>query len=351
MAFDGSAVTRFAAFRPCAALGAAFAFLLGSTPPVRADEPERESALARYRRIWNPFSAGPELVSSADVQPRGQLFVRPYVYSEVAYARYGHRWGLTTERLGQKLVSIAPQVELSYGILDWLEYEMYVPETSWWQTRDGAAPAANGSGLGDVTAFVKTRFHVQQPDGWIPSLTEVLFVTLPTSDWSGPIGTPPIPGGFAPLGRLPSTHFGAPELTDAILFRKNARPLRISGGLYYSYAIPSAANGGRQYFGDILQYRLAVEQFVDEKKGFGYAIEVVGIHGTPWRIDGRTVNAGRSSFGLVGIQPTVEYDFTDRIVGAAGVLFTAAGVDDVVAFYPNLSVYYYWNPRGKVVAR
>jgi len=33
------------------------------------------------------------------------------------------------------------------------------------------------------------------------------------------------------------------------------------------------------------------------------------------------------------------------------VLFTAAGVDDVAAIYPNLSVYYYWNPRGKVVAR
>ena len=47
----------------------------------------------------------------------------------------------------------------------------------------------------------------------------------------------------------------------------------------------------------------------------------------------------------------LEYDFTDKIVGAAGVLFTAAGVDDVAAIYPNLSVYYYWNPRGKVVAR
>ena len=63
------------------------------------------------------------------------------------------------------------------------------------------------------------------------------------------------------------------------------------------------------------------------------------------------MNAGRSSLGRIGVQPTVEYDFTDKIVGAAGVLFTAAGVDDVVAIYPNLSLYYYWNPRGKVVAR
>jgi hypothetical protein len=334
--------------RTVATLATAGVRLLGFSTSANADEPE--SALARYRRIWNPFSAGPELVSSADVQPQGQLFVRPYIYSEFAYAQYGHSWAVGTESLNRKVISIAPQVELSYGILNWLEYEMYVPETSWWQTSGDGAGAASGHGLGDVTAFLKARFHVQQPDDWIPSLTETLFVSLPTSDWSGPIGTPPVPGGFAPLGRLPSTHFGAPELTDAILFRKNLQPFRISGGLYYSYAIPSST-GVSQYFGDIFQYRLAVEHFLDDAKGFGYAVELVGIHGMPFRLDGRTVNAGRSSFGLIGVQPTVEYDFTDKIVGAAGVLFTAAGVDDVAAIYPNLSVYYYWNPRGKVVAR
>ena len=53
--------------------------------------------------------------------------------------------------------------------------------------------------------------------------------------------------------------------------------------------------------------------------------------GSDFRLDTQSVNAGRSSFGRIGVQPTVEYDFTDKIVGAAGVLFTAAGVDDVVA--------------------
>jgi hypothetical protein len=242
-------------------------------------------------------------------------------------------------------------VEFSAGILDWLEFEMYLPETSWWQgSGDGAGPA-NGNGLGDMTAFVKARFHVQQATDWLPSLTETLFVTLPTSSWAGSIGTPPIPGGFAPLGRLPSTHFGAPELTEAILFRKNLQPFRISGGLYYSYGPPSSNNGVTQYYGDIFQYRFAFEQFLDDKKGFGYAIELVGIHGLPFRLDGKALDAGRTSFGLIGVQPTVEYDFTDRIVGAAGVLLTAAGYNDVAAVYPNLSVYYYFNPRGHVVAR
>ncbi len=321
--------------------------LLALAPAARADVADD---VARYRTMWNPFSAGPELVSSADVQPRGQLFLRPYFYSEVGYAQFG-AWPSSVTPLGQKLVSIAPQVEFSYGILDWLEFEMYLPETSWWQTSGGGAPAANGNGLGDVTAFLKWRFHVQQPDGWLPSLTETLFVTLPTSTWAGAAGTPSIPGGFAPLGRLPSTHFGTPELTEAILLRRNLRPFRVSAGIYYSYAPPSSSAGVRQYFGDIFQYRLAVEKFLRDDRGFAYALELVGIHGLPARIDGQKVNAGRTSFGLVGLQPSLEYNFTDRIVGAAGVLITAAGYNDVAAVYPNLSVYYYWNPRGHVVAR
>ena len=198
------------------AMGSALA-ILGVCPTAQADE---DTALAHYRKIWNPFSAGPELVSSADVQPQGQMFVRPYIYSELAYAQYGD-WALRTTALDRKLSSIAPQVEFSYGILDWLEFEMYVPETSWWQGSGDGAGSANGNGLGDITAFVKARFHVQQTTDWLPSLTETLFVTLPTSSWAGSIGTPPIPGGFAPLGRLPSTHFGAPELTEAILDRKS----------------------------------------------------------------------------------------------------------------------------------
>ncbi len=331
---------------------AAAACLLVGLSPLSAHADDSDSAIARYRKIWNPFSAGPELVSSADLQPPGQMFVRPYIYSEFAYAQYSS-WAVNTTPLNQKLISIAPQVELSVGILTWLEYEMYVPETSWWQLSGSStpAPSSTGSGFGDITAFVKARFHVQQRDSWVPSLTEVLFMTFPTSDWFGPVGTPSIPGGFAPLGRLPSTHFGSPELTDAILFRKNLQPFRISGGVYYSYGLPSSKGGTPQDYGDLFQYRLAVERFVDDTEGFAFALELVGVHGLPFRLDGKPVDAGHTGFGLIGLQPTIEYNFTDRIVGAAGILFTAAGYNDVTAFYPNLSVYYYWNPRGKVVAR
>ena len=312
---------------------------------ARADD---DDALARYRRSWNPLSGGPQLVSSAGLQPQGQVFAKAYIYSELGYAQYGAGWSARTQSLAQKPSVLNPQIEVDYGITDSLELDVYVSEVSWWQTSGGGMAADSAHGVGDTTAFLKYRFLLQQPDTWWPSLTIASFITVPTSDW---LGTPSVPGGFAPLGRLPSTHFGAPELTEAIFFRKNVRPFRVSGGLYYSYGIPSSQGGVSQHFGDILQFRLVGEHFLDDAHGLGYAIEIIDVHGLPVRADGYGVNVGKKTFGLLGAQPTLEYKFTDHIVGSAGVIFTAAGDSDVAAIYPNLSVYYYFSPSGKVVAR
>jgi len=307
-----------------------------------------EEEIARYRKIWNPQATGPQLVSAADVQPAGQLFLRPYVYSEIGYGQFGNTWSPQAKSLSQQLSAINPQLEFSYGITNSVEFEMYLSEVSWWQSSGNGQPAQSGSGVGDTTAFLKYRFNVQQDETWLPSLTNAFYVSLPSSDWAG---TPPIPGGFAPLGRLPSTHFGSPEFTESILFRKNVRPFRVSGGVFYSYGTPSSNNGTTQYFGDIFQYRLAFEHFLDDSKGFAYAVEVLGLHGLPFRLDGHALNTKPTSFGLVGVQPTIEYKFTDQIVGAAGVLFTLAGQNDIAAVYPNFSIYYYWSRTGRVIAR
>jgi hypothetical protein len=321
------------------------AVLLGASATARADD----DALTRYRQGWNPLSGGPQLVSSADLHPQGQAFVKLYVYSELGYAQYGSGWSFQTQPLPQKLSAVNPQIEVDYGITNHLEVDLYISEVSWWETSGAGQGAGNGNGMGDTTAFLKYRFLLQQPDTWWPSLTVASFIALPTSDW---FGTPSVPGGFAPLGRLPATHFSAPEVTEAILFRKNARPFRVSGGLYYSYGIPVSHGGVSQHYGDILQYRLVGEHFLDDEHGLGYAVELIGLHGLPYRVDGYAVNAGHTTFGLLGVQPTIEYRFTEHVMGSLGVLFTMAGDSDIAAVYPNLSIYYYWGAHGgKVVPR
>ncbi|WP_447972226.1 hypothetical protein [Nitrospira sp. Kam-Ns4a] len=246
-----------------------FALELGSPAACAATEEE----IVRYRKIWNPFSAGPQLVSSADLQPKGQYFFRPYVYSEIGYGQFGNAWSSASRSLPQQISAVNPQIEFSYGITNSVEFEMYISEVSWWQSSGSGSAAQSGHGLGDTTAFLKYRFNVQQDESWWPTLTNAFYVSIPTSDWAG---TPSVPGGFAPLGRLPATHFGAPVFTESLLFRKNLRPFRISGGLFYSYGPSSSNQGVTQYFGDIFQYRLAFEYFLDDAKGFAYAIEVLG---------------------------------------------------------------------------
>lgn len=295
--------------------------------------------LARYRRSWNPLTSGPQLITTADVLAQGQFFIKTYVYSEFGYAHYAADWSTSTQPLSGKLSVLNPQVEFDYGLTDWLQADIYVPETSWWQSTDGGQPARDGTGIGDTTIDVRYRFFLQRPGTAWPSLTLVSYVALPTSSW---FDTPATPGGFAPLGKLPSTHFGAPEVTEAIVFRKNVRPFRISGGVYYSYGIPTSNGGSPQRYGDIFQYRLVAEHVLDDQHGFGYALEFIGQHGLPFRVDGASITAGNKNFGVLGVQPTVEYNVTDRVIGSLGVAFTVAGERDIAAIYPNLSLYYYF---------
>ncbi len=306
-----------------------------------------EEDIARYRQGWNPLTAGPQLVSSADVMPPGQFFLRLYSYNEIGYGQFGNTWSGASRSLPRSLAATNPQLELSYGITNSFEFELYVTELAFWASGNNQ-PAQSSYGLGDTTMFVKYRTLIQQPDSWQPTLTPTFYVTLPTSDWAG---TPKIPGGFAPLGRLPATHSGTPEFTQALLLRKNLRPFRLSGGVFYSYGPPSTSNGTTQYFPDIFQYRLALEHILDDRSGFGYALEFLGLHGVPWRLDGHQINATPKTFGLLGVQPTVQYNLTERLVAAFGVLFTVAGQNDIAAIYPNFSLYYYFPTDTRVIPR
>ena len=62
----------------------------------------------------------------------------------------------------------------------------------------------------------------------------------------------------------------------------------------------------------------------------------------------KSASSAMHSRGVVGGQPTIEYNLTHRIVSSVGVLFTAAGNHDIAGAFPNFSLYYYF---GKVTPR
>jgi hypothetical protein len=83
-----------------------------------------------------------------------------------------------------------------------------------------------------------------------------------------------------------------------------------------------------------------------------YNIELVTVSTATWRADGHAINRGAiSGSTVVGIEPAIQFRFTDSIVGAVGVLFTVAGQNAQDAIYPNFSLQWYWNKGKQVIMR
>lgn len=320
--------------------------------------------IKRYRSSWNPFSHGPILANSPDVQPKGQILAQLYVFSEVGSSQYGNTMSIKPHHASTDLQAVAPTLFIGYGITDNIELDI-APQLIWYNSFRDSGPSLSGHGtahpsdigLGDTTIYLKTRLRVQDPDSWKGTFTLYHGVSLPTSQWfgTGTFGTHPIPGGFAPLGRLPSSKFGGLALTEGVMWRKNLKPFRLMGSVYYTYTIPGSTGGETTYNGDIINTRAIAEWIVDDKRGLGFSLEFLSVHGVPWRIDGHSQNIHPTTYNLIGLEPSVQYTLFHgpggSLVAAAGVLFSLAGQNDINAIYPNMSIYYYWNKKGTAMMR
>ena len=120
-------------------------------------------------------------------------------------------------------------------------------------------------------------------------------------------------------------------------------------------AVPGSTEGQNTYNGDIINTRLIIEYIADDKRGLAFDLELLSVHGLSHRLDGHDLNLNPKSFSLIGVEPSVQYnifyDNTGGLVAAAGCLFSIAGQNDLYAVYPNVSMYYYWNPKGQPIMR
>jgi hypothetical protein len=336
-----------------------FVFFVGTlqilVPPAGAfDWVPTDDELKKYRQSWNPFSEGPLLIQSVDIHPQGQLSIRPFLFSSISEKSYGNTLSLPSDAKNgpTHTYAVNPLVTVSYGLTNHVELGFATSMIAFWSKDTSGAnagssnPWTSDTGMGDTSLIVKYRPVVQDPDSARPSFTLYQQLVLPTSKWTG---TERPPGGFAPLGRLPATKFGELGYTQGLTVRKNFQPFRVSAGFYYTYSAPGSDDGTTTYVGDTINTRLIFEHFLNDKKGFAYNLELVTVHTTPWRIDGHSVNRGSlNGSTVIGIEPAIQFRFTDSLVGAIGVLFTVAGQNAQDAIYPNFAIQWYWN-RGKEV--
>jgi len=314
-----------------------------------------DEALRKYRESWNPFSEGPLLIQSVDIHPQGQLSVRPFLFSSISEKSYGNTLSLPRDAKNgpTHTYAVNPLVTITYGLTSHVELGLATSMIAFW-SKDVSGGANTGTwtsdtGMGDTSLIMKYRPVVQDPESARPSFTLYQQIVLPTSKWTG---TERPPGGFAPLGRLPATKFGELGFTEGLTVRKNFQPFRISGGFYYTYSAPGSDTGTTTYVGDTINTRLVFEHFLNDKKGFAYNLELATVHTTPWRIDGHSVNRGAlNGSTVIGIEPAIQFRFTESLVGALGVLFSVAGQNAQDAIYPNFAIQWYWNKGKQVIMR
>jgi len=330
---------------------------LSPQPAASFDWVPTDEEIKKYRQSWNPFSEGPLLIQSVDIHPQGQLSVRPFVFSSISEKSFGNTVSFPTDAKPGPVhtYAVSPLITATYGLTNHVELGLATSMISFWSkdsqvyNEGKGGPWFTDTGMGDTSIIMKYRPIVQDPDTARPSLTLYSQIVLPTSRWTD---TDRPPGGFAPLGRLPATKFGELGFTEGLTFRKNLNPFRISGGVYYTYSAPGSENNQTTYVGDVINTRLVFEHFLDDKKGLAYNLEFVTVSTATWRADGHAVNRGPiNGSTVIGIEPAIQFKFTDSIVGAVGVLFTVAGQNAADAIYPNFAIQWYWNKGKPVIMR
>ena len=333
-------------------------FVMSTTTGYSFDWVPTQAEIQKYRASWNPFSHGPLLIQAVDIHPEGHFSIRPFIFAQIGEKSYGNRLVLATEAKNGPvhLYSVQhPFINGAYGLTNHVELGFGTSINTFWANnseafnRGNGGPWATNTGLGDTTITLKYRPIIQDSDTRRPSITFVSQLVMPTGVWFTGTETPP--GGFAPLGRFPATQFGSLALTEGVTFRKNFKPFRISGGAYYTYQVPGSNAGQTTYTPDLINTRLIFEHILDDKTGFGYNLEFIGLHGTTWRADGHSINRGQPSGSQVlGVEPALQWRFGhSNFVGAAGVLFTVAGQNSMQAIYPNFSSFWFWSEQGKEV--
>ncbi|GKS57606.1 hypothetical protein YTPLAS18_11330 [Nitrospira sp.] len=330
-------------------IGCAVIALALVQPVAAIDWVPTKEEMERYRQSWNPPTHGTIYASSADVARQGHWFVRAYVQGQIGSGAFENNVSSKSTASPFNPDAVAPAAILYYGLTRDVMVGLGVSGIYWRSTNTDPDGRTSGAGIGTTSLVLKYRPIVQNPASWRPSIGLYSRVSLPTNRW---LGTPDIPGGFTPLSRVPSSRFGSAAFTQGILFRKNLRPFRITGNVFYSYNLPASSMipGQNQtvYGGDLVETHLSLEHVLDERTGFGYLVELTTLHQLPFRLDGHPTNTTPQTFSLIGIQPGLEYTFFRdvsgrKLVGATGVMFTVAGQNDIEAIYPNVSLKYFFH--------
>jgi hypothetical protein len=116
---------------------------------------------------------GPLLASTAATLPQGHLYVEPYVYDVVPYARFdsaGHSHSV------RHVNDFGSLTYINYGVTDSFTVGM-IPRFAYEWASGG--PSSQGIGVGDPSVQIQYRLSQFHPGSWIPTFSLNLQESLP----------------------------------------------------------------------------------------------------------------------------------------------------------------------------
>lgn len=306
-------------------------------------------ALSAYRHSPNPLTSGPDLMPTADTLPEGEFNVRFYVRAVHLCPVFRFRRDHGTSP-GFSQTQLIDLFAMLYGVDINTEF-VFLPSV--------ITTFSNTGGSSERVRLERSELRTKAPVDHSGSETSEFFDGVAGDSPDNVLARNPRPC------RWPPTHQYRPldPFRDSSLYGdrhgpENIKPLKLYSDLYYTWSVPgniSAVSGeapAYSQFGDLFQYRVGIEDVVDDKSGLGFILEIAGLSGLPFSLDGIGVNTHPSSFNLVGIQPTIEYNLTSRLAASFGVLFPAFGNNEYLATTPSFSLWYYFlGPQGKLLPR
>src|SRR5207249_5091460 len=67
------------------------------SPSSALDWVPTEEEIKKYRQSWNPLSHGPVLLQAVDIQPKGQLSIREFIFSQIGESSFGNHLSFATD--------------------------------------------------------------------------------------------------------------------------------------------------------------------------------------------------------------------------------------------------------------
>lgn len=301
-------------------------------------------AAAVSQPLSEAWWTGPLLAPNAATLPPGHLYLEPYLYDAMPYARFDARGRSRPTAFQHAFGSLT---YMSYGLTPRVTIGL-IPRFGYLQSSSGASSASIG--LGDLTVQAQYRLSAPDPHSGMPIASINLQESLPT-------------GRYQRLHRL-SDGFGSGAFTTTVsaylmayYWLPTGRILRTR--LDLSYAISSevplaglsvygtpAGFHGRAYPGNSAYADLGLEYSMT--RNWVLACDLWAQQDASTRVLGTVTTSAAQTFTRVArrgfllyVAPALEYNWSARLGVIFGIRVAAAGRNETATLTPIAALSYF----------